>query len=774
MAAIEGHSVVPWNGTAQVFGGKNRRDEYTADLWEVTVGAQGAVWKRVVASGEAPSPRAYHGATLWRNRYLMVVGGVGVDVDISLVHVLDLEEKVWRTREAGGDVPIPRCHHTLNATHHEDQLLLYGGYPVGESERLFSSGHVQPEHRPFFEVYSLDLTGADLAWRRVRCVEEFPPTLWGHTASLYFNNLIVFGGVDVVDNKESSLACVWHVDKQQWRWVEFNVAPQARALHSAVMYKGCVLTFGGFGLTNTCKFNDTWSFSLETGQWVELAAGGEIPCPRSGHAAYMIDDQLIVLGGVDAEHKRLNDVHVLNLQTASWRRLPVQVQGMEMHQVSSPAPPAYPDKMQGIEKAQMLLNRAAAQGAEYEGLHRKHFSTTTRPDEAAVSPPRTHPLPMREPPSQLHSAPPPSHPKFLPPQPVYDKSLENIVPFSDPTQIADNRHTSPRRGLEGVPPPPPPPQQGGFGRGPEVSFTQSVQTEVDGGGGGGVVALPPTNADPGLEREAADLIQSQRQEIEMLRAMLEDKKSPDSGALGPHTAPGEYLPHQLPGPPAPRISLTKETLVDMMPNLLGTSIIDTPSLSLPRTGKEGLMSRDAIQGLIDRRLNGHNVPILYVFCCPTRTFSTFFLKHFFKCFNNSTLWAYLTFQQSDGVEGNIILTYDTTTHSGVCTGGNCTIPTILHKKKKITKQELCIPTAESISAPYVTSECLALHCAAEGYGPIAVPSCAEAARRGQDHVARAEPRFPGGPACARYVFPLIKSVIFNAPYFVAPFGAFWG
>ena len=633
MSAVEGHSVVVHQNVAYVFGGKNKRDAYVDDLWAVTVGPQGAVWAKVQTTGDPPAPRAYHGAALWRERYMMVVGGVGSGgVTAGAVHVLDLEERVWRTREATGDVPAVRCHHTLNVSANHDKLYMYGGYPVGpEADSMFSSGRLDSRHRAFYEFYELQLSGADLTWNRLPCVEEFPPTLWGHTASLYFNNLIVFGGVDVVDNKESCLACVWHCDKGQWRWVEFNVVPQARALHTATVHNGCVLVFGGFGLTNTCKYNDTWSFSMETGQWVEVAAGGELPSPRSGHATFMLGDQLVVVGGVDAEHRRLNDVHVLHMPTAQWRRLPIQVRGAAP--IPAPQPNPADERMAGVDKAQRLLDRATAQGARYDAIGRRHFSSQPPPqsqphyDQQArqLSPPRggapasdpqpvatsALPLPRHDPVVYAPPPPPRPNPKMLPPQPVYDRSLESIVPFSDPLPQTDNRHTSPRRANQ----PPAPPARPSASQG--VQFSQSVQTEA------GDAPAPPQPApvvrlqapaaqpDPALETEAATIIQKQRQEIELLRSMLENKEPSPTRELRDEMFP--YSTQQA--PPAPHISLTKETISDMMPRMV-TNVIDTPAMMItqqraPRESTEGLLSHNEIQDLIDRRLKGGGKPLRY-------------------------------------------------------------------------------------------------------------------------------------------------------------------
>ena len=591
MSDLEGHSVVSYKSRFFVFGGKNSREEYVNDVWMVTVTASDTMmWEKAEVSGEPPKPCAYHGCALWRDRYMIIIGGVSNDVEYERgrVFVLDLEEMMWRDRNAVGDVPSPRCHHTITISPGQDRLYLFGGYPVGaEGETMFSSGAIQHQHRSFFEMYELNLMGAELIWKACPCLEEFPPTLWGHTATIYSSNLIILGGVDVIDNKETPLACVWHCDKAQWRWVEFNVVPHARALHTAASYKGRIFVFGGFGLSNTTKFNDTWAFSKESGQWLEVSTMGNLPSPRSGHASAIVGDYMYVFGGVDAHHRRTHEVFSLHLPTATWSHISSSVKGTFGH----PSVPALlddgtldPNEITGINRAAALLDRAAAQANLYEALKKQHFEPSVIPiavdnvvHDQNISPTRL----------SVH-APTPGRVRALSSfQERVPENVEHVVPFSNENLQGDPRNVSPRRGDRPPPPPPLPQMQ-------LSSFSQVTQaTQVE----NSEPAPPPPlrNRDNILKNEAADIIQKQRLEIDQLRAQLEhrDKETREADNI--------LIPYHS-APPAPRVSLTKETISDLMPRV-NLSLIDTPVLNLPPPSSEpnhGLLSKAATRDAIAR------------------------------------------------------------------------------------------------------------------------------------------------------------------------------
>eukprot|EP01062_Namystynia_karyoxenos_P005524 TRINITY_DN11924_c0_g2_i1.p1 TRINITY_DN11924_c0_g2~~TRINITY_DN11924_c0_g2_i1.p1 ORF type:complete len:808 (+),score=182.92 TRINITY_DN11924_c0_g2_i1:77-2425(+) len=621
MDGSEGHSLVEWRGRLYLFGGKkSSTDDYSNEVWELELDATGGACRAApwLCQGSAPPPRAYHAACVWRGRYMVVVGGVTAEgqrrVREDAVWLLDLEERHWALQRTQGDAPHARCHHTLSVgSPGADRLLVYGGYPLGEeAERLFAADTVQPALRDFYGVYELTLEGTP-SWVHRPCASAMPPMLWGHVALLYHQNLIVFGGVDVVDCTEAATVCVWHCEKLQWRWVEFPRAPLPRAIHAAAPVDGRMIVFGGFGNVNTTKYNDTWEFSLETGQWTELAAGGTVPSPRSGHAAALAaPGRLTVVGGADSAHRRLGDVYTLDLAAGLWRRANVTALPRPPTGAAGPAaPPPAATWGPGGPGAQLSPPRLRA----------------PQPIPTPL-PPAQGPVPHRGPPME-RAAPPPV-------------SLEHITPWTDPTD-----HPPP------PPPPPPPPQQppqqpppqqpppSPFNPDSTTSLplapaqpphpadhytsdryvqSQAVQTE----------RLPTAHASPPrlahpppaptpqpvlvpvesaeaqwLHAEAADIIQKQRVEIELLRTQLESwQAQPQPPARQGPQVP-TYGTEARGVPPGPNISLTKDTIADMMPRL-AIDIAATPASAPKRLPGEagGLMSREATAALVERRLAG--------------------------------------------------------------------------------------------------------------------------------------------------------------------------
>ncbi|KAJ9459574.1 Tip elongation aberrant protein 1 [Diplonema papillatum] len=336
---MEGHSFVCLpDATVACFGGRSGA-KYTNDLWLVQVSGttQTAVWELTAKSAQVPTPRAYHTATLWRDAYMVVIGGVGQNrpqpvTRESTFHVWD-RQAGWHQQSAGGEAPVSRCNHSASLAPNGNGIFLYGGYPIGQAtDELLSvvPGTTQPKHRTFFDVYELCLASEVPLWRRIEAVNP-PPMIWGHGCTLYAGNLLVFGGVDVVDSSESKHLCVWNTAHRHWQWVDFGDAPEPRALHTACenpFQPAQVVFHGGFGSGNAVKFNDTWVFSAADGHWATVNTHLSVhkPPPRSGHAAVVIplatssvvESLLLVHGGTDPTGTALSDLHLLNMATGEW------------------------------------------------------------------------------------------------------------------------------------------------------------------------------------------------------------------------------------------------------------------------------------------------------------------------------------------------------------------------------------------------------------------------------------------------------------------------
>lgn len=127
---------------------------------------------------------------------------------------------------------------------------------------------------------------------------------------------------------------------RSWKWIKilFNNNPEdiprGRWRHTTNVVGHHVILFGG--RNKDTVFNDTFVLNLETMVWTEIKSEGEIPAPRYSHSAgkyflfnqnqmicfsVVFKEQLFVFGGIMDTFTLLNDIHVFDIKSSTWRKL---------------------------------------------------------------------------------------------------------------------------------------------------------------------------------------------------------------------------------------------------------------------------------------------------------------------------------------------------------------------------------------------------------------------------------------------------------------------
>ena len=146
---------------------------------------------------------------------------------------------------------------------------------------------------------------------------EHPSKRWGHSAILYNNNMIIFGG----RHSQRSLSNLYSLDFSTYTWTKIepiNNPPLARDSHSAVLYDNSnMIIFGGNGLSS--KFNDLWNFDFNEYKWTKIIPQGKTPCARDGHLSAIINDKyMMIYSGINDKDEVINDIDLLDLEEKKW------------------------------------------------------------------------------------------------------------------------------------------------------------------------------------------------------------------------------------------------------------------------------------------------------------------------------------------------------------------------------------------------------------------------------------------------------------------------
>lgn len=102
-------------------------------------------------------------------------------------------------------------------------------------------------------------------------------------------------------------------------WKRLSASGPQRTGHTAVLYRDSMIVFGGEDEKGTLH-NDVHAFSLDKSAWSKLSTTGDAPSGRTGHSAVVHGSSMYVFGGAtDNKSSALSgDLFVLSLGESAF------------------------------------------------------------------------------------------------------------------------------------------------------------------------------------------------------------------------------------------------------------------------------------------------------------------------------------------------------------------------------------------------------------------------------------------------------------------------
>ncbi|KAI9313728.1 hypothetical protein BX666DRAFT_1972918 [Dichotomocladium elegans] len=167
---------------------------------------------------------------------------------------------------------------------------------------------------------------------------QVPPPLVGASVSVIGNRVFVFAGRLVASRQMTNYLYVLDLRSLEWtRHIpppDSAKPPRPRYFHSANVYKNSIIVFGGMGYSRVSNdklnvLDDVAVFDIETMSWIRPSVEPSLfaPRPRYAHLATVTDGRLVIMGGQNMENVYLEEINVLDLSTWEW----VHARSFESH-----------------------------------------------------------------------------------------------------------------------------------------------------------------------------------------------------------------------------------------------------------------------------------------------------------------------------------------------------------------------------------------------------------------------------------------------------------
>ncbi|XP_053716526.1 kelch repeat-containing protein isoform X2 [Synchiropus splendidus] len=216
------------------------------------------------------------------------------------------EDMSWVAAETLAEGPTPEARIGHTAVYDPD------------SKRIFVFGGSKNK-KWFNDVHILDTQS--WKWSMVEAQGKVPPLAY-HTCSMFRGELFVLGGVFPRPNPEPDCCSdsLYIFDPTLSIWYQPIVTgdmPSPRSGHSAcVMQQRKIYMFGGWD-TPVC-YNDMYMLDLGLMEFSSVETSGSVPSPRSWHgSAVLSETKFLIHGGYNGSHA-LSDAFIFDTEYNTW------------------------------------------------------------------------------------------------------------------------------------------------------------------------------------------------------------------------------------------------------------------------------------------------------------------------------------------------------------------------------------------------------------------------------------------------------------------------
>ncbi|GAB1601190.1 tRNA wybutosine-synthesizing protein 4-like [Argonauta hians] len=298
------------------------------------------------------------------SRLLLLFGGFGMEnlshhrlPNITIVDLNSLEIDTISTSKLGNHIEVARMYHT-NTVLAPDTILLLAGRTSpskpcqdgllikikmedksANTSRLPDSvTAVLTNQDKNEEISSLQFEFGtnpySLTFKKLEMDGELPCARWKHSVIRFtkngFPHLMVFGGRT---GHSFALDDCYVLNCNSWNWSKIDTLgckPDALHSHTCCLWKDNFMVLAGGLKQDLLPSSAVYILDLNTFHWKLLDLSGLL-YPRYSHTAHIVGDNLILVGGVNLEH-RAPGVAAVNLVSGHAQEfyLPAQYKGDEI------------------------------------------------------------------------------------------------------------------------------------------------------------------------------------------------------------------------------------------------------------------------------------------------------------------------------------------------------------------------------------------------------------------------------------------------------------
>jgi hypothetical protein len=293
------------------------------DIWGLKEIEDKYIWERCSFKSDTPITRSGHTTVAYKGSLYIFGGKVGnVFLPKDDITVINLSSK---------EISTPMCSNKLELKWRRNHIAIGVGY------HMYIHGGIDELDHYLSDSYILDLR--KYKWTKLVDPKPIEPVAF-HSAALVlhperkqtdisffkmpdlmsntklrYEGLYIFGGMNGTGECNNDLR-ILRIGRQAHEWIEPTVTgrpPSPRYSCTITYYDKTDLLLLHAGRSGGEIFNDLYALDLYTFNWSKVIINDNPPKNRFGHSAEIINDRLLIFGGLDGKEYVGSELYCINM-----------------------------------------------------------------------------------------------------------------------------------------------------------------------------------------------------------------------------------------------------------------------------------------------------------------------------------------------------------------------------------------------------------------------------------------------------------------------------
>merc|ERR1711871_69383 len=167
-------------------------------------------------------------------------------------HEMRWKQVTQKALNQNGAIPTARGGHSATVLPN-GWMYIYGGNTIDQCYNELWRADLKALHEWKSNASRISGTSieVEIMWEHIKCTRDeadgvYPPAIIGHTSTLVGNDLVIYGGRNLIKREFNKAIYIFSTTLSRWRKIEYRTSTENRTGHTSVPCSSGIIVFGGF------------------------------------------------------------------------------------------------------------------------------------------------------------------------------------------------------------------------------------------------------------------------------------------------------------------------------------------------------------------------------------------------------------------------------------------------------------------------------------------------------------------------------------------------